>query len=332
MPRVSVVIPLYQTEFYIKEALDSVVEQTFTDFEVLVIDDGSRDEGPDIARSYSDERITVITQKNRGLSGARNTGIRHAKGEFVALLDADDIWDVRKLEKHVAHFDSDPSIDISFSSSKLIDEASNDVGLIQRPITDSYEAVDFFCRNPVGNGSALVLRRSAFDRIEFEDTALGRTCWFDESFRQSEDIECWMRLAASARCRFAHIDEPLTLYRVNGGGLSANVPAHLASWHKFRDAVARYAPDLVARYGRRAEAYQLRFLARRAVQSDARLLALTLTMKSFATYPRVVIEEPMRSLSTLGAALAKSVLTDGLFERLQGRAMRAATARPGLRL
>ncbi|MGI9479391.1 MAG: glycosyltransferase family 2 protein [Hyphomicrobiaceae bacterium] len=332
MTRVSVVIPLYQTEVYIEQALRSVLAQTFTDFEVLVIDDGSHDRGPQIARDISDPRVRVISQENRGLAGARNTGIRLANGEFVALLDADDLWEPRKLELHVAQLDRDPAIDVSFSASRLIDETGEDIGLVQRPMGGPLEAADFFCRNPVGNGSAPVLRMTALERIAFEDEGLGRVCWFDENFRQSEDIECWVRLVAGAGCRFGYVDEALTLYRVNSGGLSANVDKQLATWRKFRDKVAVYAPELVKRHGRRAEAYQLRYLARRAVYSERRTLAFVLAWKSLVTFPRMMIEEPVRSIATLGAAGAKLLLTSSLFERIERSALQYAASRPGLRL
>lgn len=331
MPRLSVVVPLYQTEVYIEEALHSVVAQTFSDFEVLVIDDGSRDRGPELARGLNDPRIKVITQENRGLAGARNSGIRHASAEYIALLDADDVWEPTKLERHVAQLDDDPSIDVSFSASRLVDEVGKDIGLVQSPKGGTFDVADFFCRNPVGNGSAPVLRRSALDQIAFWDQELGRTCWFDESFRQSEDVECWMRLAAGAGCRFGYVGEPLTRYRVNSNGLSANVEQQLATWRRFRDKVAGYAPQVVAEHGGRAEAYQLRYLARRAIYSDQRGLALKLGWQSFTKCPRVLIEEPSRSVATLGAALAKLILPDGQFRRFERAVLSFAASRPGLR-
>ncbi len=229
MPRVSVVIPLYQTERYIAAALGSVLAQTFGDFEVIVVDDGSRDRGPDIARECGDRRVRVVTQANRGLAGARNTGIRDATGELIALLDADDLWEPTKLERHLAQLDADPGLDVSFSASRLIDEDGHDVGLVQSPLGGRLRDEDFLCRNPVGNGSAPVLRRRALDRIAFADAERGDMCWFDESFRQSEDVECWLRLKVLGRCGFGYVDEALTLYRVNSGGLSANVEAQLAT-------------------------------------------------------------------------------------------------------
>lgn len=330
-PRVSVVIPLYQTERFIKAALDSVLAQTFRDFEVIVVDDGSHDRGPMIAASTGDPRVHVVQQENRGLAGARNTGIRNAGAEIIALLDADDIWDKEKLERHVTHLDAALDVDVSFSASRLIDEEGRDVGLVQSPLDRSLPDHDFFCRNPVGNGSAPVLRKRALDRIAFLDAERGRTCWFDESFRQSEDIECWMRLKA-AGCKFGYVDSPLTLYRVNSGGLSANLASQLATWRRFRDKVATYAPDLVQRYGKRAEGYQLRYLARRAVRSADREQALGLILSAIRLHPRTLVEEPVRTCSTLAAAIAKRFLPGSFFSRLEAEALRLAGRMPGLRI
>ncbi len=330
-PHVCVVVPLYQTERYIAAALGSVLRQTFRDFEVIVVDDGSHDRGPEIAAATGDPRVRVVRQENRGLAGARNTGIRNAQADIVALLDADDLWEADKLERHVAHLEAAPALDVSFSASRLIDEDGRDVGLVQSPLDRTLADHEFFCRNPVGNGSAPVIRRRALDRIAFHDAERGYTCWFDESFRQSEDIECWMRLKA-AGCRFGYVDAALTRYRVNSGGLSANVSAQLATWRRFRDKVETYAPEIVARHGRRAEAYQLRYLARRAVRSADRHQALSLVLKAVMLHPATLVEEPARTISTLCAALAKRWLPDGVFGRLEVEALRVAGKVPGLRL
>ena len=332
MPRVTVVVPLYQTETYIGLTLQSVLAQTFRDFEVVVVDDGSRDRGPDIVRACDDPRIRLITQENRGLAGARNTGIRNAKSDLIALLDADDLWAPTKLERHVAQFDADSSLDVGFGDSRLIDENGADLGLVQSPLGGRMDDVDFLCRNPVGNGSAPVLTRRALDRIAFYDAERGRTCWFDESFRQSEDVECWLRLKVGAGCRFGYIPEQLTYYRINGGGLSANVSAQLATWYRFRDKVATYAPGLIACHGARAEAYQLRYLARRAVRSTDRKQALGLALRSLWLCPGTVTEEPTRTLATLAAAIAKRMLTGSLFEQIERAALAIAAQRPGLRI
>ncbi len=330
MVRVSVVVPLYQTEAYIGAALSSVLAQTFRDFEVIVVDDGSSDLGPAIAGATGDARVRVVTQENRGLAGARNTGIRHSRADIIALLDADDLWAPEKLRRHVAQLDANAFLDVSFSASRLIDGDGRDLGLVQSPISHALGAADFFRRNPIGNGSAPVLRRRAFDRIAFFDKGLGRLCWFDESFRQSEDIECWMRLKAMAGCQFGYVPEPLTLYRVNSGGLSANIGAQLATWRRFRDKVQTYAPDIVAVHGARAEAYQLRYLARRAIRSGDRSAGLRLMLEALRRSPGLVTEEPSRTTSTLLAAIAKWCLPASAFGHLERAAFKVAAA--GVRL
>ncbi|MGE3918047.1 MAG: glycosyltransferase family 2 protein [Hyphomicrobiaceae bacterium] len=299
----SVVIPLYNTERYIAATLDSVIAQTFGDFEIIVVNDASTDAGPEIVRRYMqhDRRIRMLTQENRGLAGARNTGIRHARGRYIALLDADDLWAARKLELHKAHLDTSPETGVSFAPSIIIDEDGRDLGLAQTPKLDRVSAEDILCRNPVGNGSAAVIRREALDDIEFEITIRGeaRTCWFDESFRQSEDIELWTRMAATTRWRFSGVAEPLTCYRVGSGGLSANVVKQFESWQRMRAKLAGLAPDLVARVGRRAEAYQLRYIARRAGTSGDGAVAMRSMAGALRSHPRILTEEPARTLATL---------------------------------
>jgi glycosyltransferase involved in cell wall biosynthesis len=333
MPYVSVVIPLYETERFISEALGSVLAQTFTDFEVIVVDDGSKDQGPEIARNMGDPRVRVVTQANRGLAGARNTGIREARGTLIALLDADDRWQPSKLALHVAHLAREPGVGVSFAASRFVDDAGEPIGLIQRPSRATFEAADIFCRNPVGNGSAPVIRRATLEAIAFYDAGLERTCWFDESFRQSEDIECWTRIAATTSWQFGYIDEALTDYRVNSTGLSANTGKQLETWRRFRAKVKSYAPDLEAAHGNTAEAYQLRYLARRAVRGNAKNSpALGMMGRALTLSPRLLVEEPSRTLVTLAAAFAQRALPEPVFERCGAWAMARVTRVAGARV
>ena len=322
MPHVSVVVPLYQTERYIAEALASVLAQTYADFEVIVVDDGSSDRGPEIARSTGDPRVRVVTQENRGLAGARNSGIRNSKGAVIAFLDSDDRWAPTKLARHVELLAREPRIGVAFAVSRLVDDDGDPTGLMQTPARIDFTAPHVFCRNPVGNGSAPVIRRATFDAIAFFDPALKRTCWFDESFRQSEDIECWTRIAATTGWQFGFINEPLTDYRVNSTGLSANTERQLETWRRFRAKVKSYAPDLEAKYGNLAEAYQMRYLARRAIRgSGAGPLALAMMMQGIRLSPRLLIEEPSRTLVTLAAALARCALPTAWFNRVEAIAL-----------
>ena len=314
-PAVSVVIPLYQTERYIAETLRSVLAQTFDDFEVIVVDDGSRDRGPEIATGFRDPRVRLIRQANRGLAGARNTGIREAHGRVIALLDADDRWHREKLARHMAVLDARPEVGLTYSASRLVDDDGHDLGLAQWPSRSGTSAGDVLCRNPVGNGSAPVLRRATLDAIAFWDAELDRQCWFDESFRQSEDIECWTRIAATTVWQFALVPALLTDYRVNSGGLSANTSRQLETWQRFRAKVKRYAPELEATCGADAEAYQLRYLARRAIKGGDGVEALRLMHSAIWIAPRILSDEPARTVTTYAAALACAAIPATLAER-----------------
>ena len=327
-PRVSVVIPLYQTERYIAETLASVLAQTYSDFEVLVVDDGSRDRGPGIARATGDARVRVITQANRGLAGARNTGIREARGEYVALLDADDRWHPEKLARHVAALEARPNVGLSYSGSRLIGDDGEDLGLAQWPSRPTARPEDVFCRNPIGNGSAPVLRRAALDAIAFWDGRLGRVCWFDERFRQSEDVECWTRLVTTTPWQLALVPHLLTDYRVNTTGLSANTAAQLETWRRFRAKVKGYAPALEAAHGDLAEAFQLRYLARRAVKGGDGLGALRLMHEAFRCAPEIATAEPVRTAATYAAACLGAATPKSLSDYVMRVALGIAPPRP----
>lgn len=340
-PKVTVVVPLYNTERYIAKTLESIAAQTYGDYEVVVVNDASTDKGPEIVGTFmqGDSRIRMVTQENRGLAGARNSGIRHARGMYIALLDADDLWHKEKLARHVLHLDTNPGVGVSYAASRFIDDDGHDMGFGQEPQLQGIDAEHVFCRNPVGNGSAAVIRRAALNDIAFEVQAPEgvRVCWFDEGFRQSEDIELWSRMAALTRWRFEGIPGVLTYYRVSTGGLSANVEKQFETWCRMRDKIAGLAPALVTACGRRSEAYQRRYLARRLAIGGNGRKALKVTLHAIALYPRILMEEPSRTLSTLGfsgvlATLPRNLGFKASQRLIQGTARRSmATAAPAAR-
>jgi len=306
MPTVSVVMPVYNVEKYVAASIDSVLEQTFENFELILVDDGGTDRSMDICRSFNDPRVRIVSQANRGLPGARNTGIRQARGEFIAIIDSDDLWRPEKLVCHVAHLRSRPEVGVSYSASEFIDGEGKSLGLSMRPKLTDITAADIFCRNPIGNGSVPVFRREMLDAIAYtvEHCGSSELRYFDESFRYCEDIECWTRIALTTNWKFEGLPECLTRYRVVSGGLSANTTRMYEFWRKTRDKAASYAPDFVARYGQRAEGYQLRYYARRAVKEGEGPSALRLLGRALGMYPRMVVEEPARTAITIAAALA----------------------------
>lgn len=314
---ISVVMPVYNVEAYVAEAIRSVLNQTHKNFELIIVDDGGQDDSLAIARGFSDDRIRIVSQKNRGLAGARNTGIAHARGQYVALLDSDDRWDPAKLMLHAIHLRKNPDVDVSFSGSRMIDEEGRPLSFAMQPRLEGIDAAHILKRNPVGNGSAPVIRRSVLHLLSHpHPEERGRTCWFDESFRQSEDIELWLRMSAGFGCKFEGIDGLLTDYRIIGGGLSANIVRQYESWQRAIEKTRLYAPEFVAKHEDAATAYQLRYLARRAIQLGDYSFARSLTRQAFYRYPAILLEEPRKSAVTALASLASIVLPDHVLSRI----------------
>jgi GT2 family glycosyltransferase len=210
-PLVSVVIPAYNAQQYVRAAVESALAQTYRPVEVIAIDDGSTDDTAPILAQYGD-RIRRIHQANAGLSAARNAGIRAAAGEWVAFLDADDLWDARKLEVQMAA--AEPGVDLLHSDCRLVDADGNvrRANLRHEGHVGSPGLADMLVRNHV-----LVL--TAVVRKEVLEAAGG----FDERNRLgAEDWQLWLRLAAQGR-RFRYVNQVLASYRVHGGNMSRDV-------------------------------------------------------------------------------------------------------------
>ncbi len=319
-PAVSVVMPVYDVERFVAAAIASVLQQSFLDFELIIVDDGGSDDSLAICRSFDDPRIRIIGQANRGLAGARNTGIAAARGRFIALLDSDDLWDRNKLLFHVIHLRANPQVDVSYAGSRMIDAAGNVLSVAMRPRLTAVTPAQVLLRNPVGNGSAAVIRRAALDRVATpHPREPARTCWFDEDFRQSEDIELWLRMAAGHGCRFEGIAGLLTDYRIVGGGLSANIARQYESWERAIGKAEAYAPRFIARHRARAVGYQLRYLARRAVQLGDGPFAWSLIRQALASAPAILFAEPRKTGITIAAAIAARLLPPARFRALSAR-------------
>ena len=200
MPAVSVIIPAYNQGAYLKRAIRSVLSQTYPDFEVIVVDDGSTDNTPEVARSFNDSRLRYIYQENRGLSAARNTGIRHTTAPLLTFLDSDDLFLPEKLALLSAELEKHPEIGLVAGQAIPIDENEKQVGKIfdRRPPED---ASRLLLGNPLHVGSVM-LRRECQESVGF----------FDENLRSYEDWDMWLRLAL-AGCQIGWVPAPVSLYR-----------------------------------------------------------------------------------------------------------------------
>ena len=333
-PLVSVVMPLYNSAPTVLESLHSALNQTYRNLEILVVDDGSTDDGVTLVEQVRDPRVRIIHQANRGLAGARNTGIRAACGALIAFLDSDDLWKPEKIKRHLEHLLNQPDVGVTYSRSAFIDANSRPLGIYQTPRLHHITPELILCRNPISNGSCVVLRREVLDGIRFEANLYGFTesYWFDDSFRQSEDIECWIRIAVQTQWRIEGIKDVLTLYRVNSGGLSADVDKQFASWKRVVEKTASYAPQLIADHGQRALGYQLRYLARRAIHERKPGEGLALACRALRAYPRLLIEEPMRTTITLAACCSSLLLPPSLIKVLEAIVMPMAGALQHLKM
>ena len=212
MPSVSVVMPAYNVAPYIGEAIRSALAQTHTDLELIVVDDGSKDETANIVREFahSDKRVHLVQQPNRGLAGARNTALRAATGDYLALLDSDDVWEPEFLAEQLAILEARPEVDIVTGNGWYLDGPKH--GQLARPYPDA--------RPDPTLTSILGDEWSVFIMAVFRRRVYTTVGTFDEEMRSNEDYDFWLR-AAHAGFRFRRNDQPLGHYRRRDDSVSA---------------------------------------------------------------------------------------------------------------
>lgn len=294
-PLVSVVIPCYNMEPYLAQTLESVINQTYKNLEVIVVDDGSKDKTADVAREFEkrDPRVKLLVQANKGASAARNNGLDHAKGKYIALTDGDDWWDLTKIEKHVAHLETSPDVGCSYSATQFVTLGGK---LLHCRFPKTHHLSDYYlyCRNPITNGSTPVFRREVFDEHRF-----------DEDKPRNNDVDCWLRICFTPprKWKLEGINEALTFYRVTPGSLSDKLDKHYdACVHTWQKSY-QYAPDIAKKFAKLAEAYQLRNYARRAFSMRQAADCRRFMFQAMKTDMRIFFYEPFNSFATLAAAL-----------------------------
>jgi glycosyltransferase involved in cell wall biosynthesis len=210
LPQTSVIIPAYNCAAFLPETLKSVFAQTCSDFEVILIDDGSTDDIGAAIEPYLG-RIKYIRQQNKGLPGARNTGIRAAQGDFIALLDADDSWAPEKLERQLPRFaDSEVGIVYSDFSVRYADGRFQHSYLVDRPLASEGHILEKYIRSRFLFPSTMLIRRECFD--EFGG--------FDEEMLACEDIELFARICS--RWKAALVNTPLAIRYEGSHNITAN--------------------------------------------------------------------------------------------------------------
>ena len=223
LPLVSVIMPSFNAERYIAEALDSVLAQTVEDLELIVVDDGSTDATAAVAaaRQRRDPRIRLFPQKaNRGPAHARNVGIDHARGEMIAFIDSDDAWRPEKTEKQVAAMERCRA-DICYTGYERRHEERQRVTVVSVPASVQYRTL--LGHNPIACSTAMV-RKATCGAVRMP------------LLRLQQDHGYWLELLRAGRRTAVGVNEPLASYRVRRGSLSANkLAAAFYSWKLFRE-------------------------------------------------------------------------------------------------
>jgi len=208
-PQISVIIPVWNCDRYLRQAIESILRQDYQEFELIVIDDGSDDGSAEVAKSFAhDERVKIITQKNSGVVAARNAGLRLARAEFVAFLDADDIAMPSRLSKQLAFLRDHPDVAVVGSHITHFNDAEGELRTIKVNLTAKEVISGLETRNTLAQPSVMLRKSMAM--------AVGG---YREAFKYgAEDYDLWLRLAEAHP--LDNLDEVLTLYRIHPESLS----------------------------------------------------------------------------------------------------------------
>jgi glycosyltransferase involved in cell wall biosynthesis len=215
VPEISIIIPAYNAERTIVETIQSVQQQTFEDFELIVINDGSQDKTLELVQTIQDKRIKIFSYKNGGLPVARNRGISHATGIFIAFLDADDLWTPDKLELQLKALKDYPEAGVAYSWTYFmdVDEQGKAISMLPSPQHsfqgNVYEKL--LVSNFIHSGSNTLIRREN----------INSTGEFDPTLKSCEDWDYWLRLASY--CHFAIVPKYQVFYRRTPVSMSSKI-------------------------------------------------------------------------------------------------------------
>ena len=326
MSSVSVIVPVFNAEKTLAETLESVQRQTFSDLELIVIDDGSTDASRDILAAFDDDRLKVFFCANAGVATARNRGLARATGEFVSFIDADDLWVPEKLELQVEALRRNPTAGAAYSWTAFLDEEGRYLFAKERRFSQGYVYSDLLRDFFIASGSNVLLRRSCADTVG----------GFDPTFDSGADWEYLLRFARL--WPFVVVPRYQVLYRLREDSMSGTLSAVEGGYQPFLDREHGSAPPHSRGY--RESLANLRqyqgflYLSRRPVP-DYRRRAARKVFESIRLQPLGILRPKILKLAM--AVLLLSPLPDELVPgalrvllRLEGR--RALLTRRELRV
>lgn len=290
-PLVSVIIPAYNQAEFLPETIQSVLNQTYPHFEIIVVNDASTDNTDEVMKRFSDPRIRcIVHEQNQRLSAARNTGIRASKGDLLFLLDADDLFHPEKLEAHVKFLAEHPEIGVSYNARFELNHSSNTIREMWRPPL-SVGLKDLLLAFPFAPSDTVVRREWAF-KVGLFDPAAGTA--------EDTDFPCRLALAG---CQFAGIDRALNYRRYHSGRGRKNLPGRLADVERVQAAILAdpRCPQEIRAIGRMAIKHHLMVIVSLALIQNETEHAHKYTRELAALDPSVLRGEPCELVDFLFA-------------------------------
>ncbi|MEI7474331.1 MAG: glycosyltransferase [bacterium] len=278
-PEISVIMPVFNGEKYISSAIISVLNQSFKNFEFIIVDDGSNDKTEEIVKSFSsDERVKYFYQTNAGPSVARNTGIALSQGDYIAFIDSDDLWFHKKLELQLHALKQNPKAGLSFGWVKYIDENNRTIGRKEYKINNDYYK-NLILGNYVDNGSVPLIKKECFNKIGY----------FNPNLFVSEDWDIWIRIAREYD--LVGVNDYLVQYRIYSISLSKNYKKMLESLLNILDREFKTPVFPINNIKRKAYAYRYFYslgVARNLLEYKD---AFKYLFKAISIYPELLLEK-----------------------------------------
>ena len=296
MTVISIIIPVYNGEKTIQETLQSVFQQTFKEFEIIIIDDGSQDKTLEILNSIRDPRLKIYSYQNSGQATARNRGIERAKGQYIAFLDADDLWTPDKLERQLKTLQNSPHAAVVYSWTDYIDESGKFVQPGRHISVEGDVYAELLTTNFVENGSNILVQKQALTEVG----------GFEASLPPAEDWDLWLRLAR--RYPFVVVPAPQVLYRVSTHSSSSNLAKQETQSLRVLDRAFAEAPEAFQSLKRRSRANLYKYLAWKALEhSSSRrnaVMAFRLVWNYITNEPAIALEAKFASILLVKSAIA----------------------------
>jgi len=299
---VTVVVPSFNAEHYLEEALTSLYAQTYQNFEVVIVDDGSTDTTAELAKRFLDDRTRLVVKENGGCASARNAGVAQARGRYISFLDSDDYWAPEFLAEGVGFLEKNPDVYMVFSLLTVVDKEGMSSGLMKSHGSKRYQFSDLVMENPIGSGSCSLMRRQVFDEL----------APFNELLPASSDCDMWLRMAHSYPFGIACLPAPLSFYRRHPAQTTADWRRMAAAYNLVIAEARALDPETVDPLENAARGKKSRYFAFIAYENRDSRAAFRLLGESFGFAPLGFVMDP-RAWALLGITLLQLALPEQAF-------------------